>query len=461
MRKLTVLFIILWSVAGVLQAQKGTAVENIGKAMTKSFGKGSAGAMVKTPKGTRNLPVTGRVRAGSVVAPAQGNTQSRALTNPQTAQTDATTLVPQAHTGVAKVGVLSSKEGQAAILDKAKQQAERVEELVTALEKKQELRNKWLNEIFQTGIGKSVLFAPFEADTSNGFSVTVFKTNYQGMEEIFGVMASHALASNPAMLSSSIKKNFQVEVKLADGTTQLVSAQVVQSAPQSMLDLSLVKFDKQAENLLVPLELANTSLETEKVFASIGYKQGRAVVVDRIVKDFSFLSIRTNNPIEGNQNGFCGSPLLTDNNRIAAIHTGYVGDISYGAQVQHIQTLLNAYHNAGNATYFLTINGQNLAQLDVDEYITSISLYDTENKRLFLHNYNDKFSQSVLTNALKENPQAQYLLINTRKAQWVQRNGTDYLVEDRRNKKDPTKRQHRYNLRTKQIEPTRPAVIKM
>ena len=52
-----------------------------------------------------------------------------------------------------------------------------------------------LNE-FHTGIGKSVLFAPVPIGTQAepaGFSMTVIKTNYNGKEEIFGVIPSHSL----------------------------------------------------------------------------------------------------------------------------------------------------------------------------------------------------------------------------------------------------------------------------
>ncbi len=319
---------------------------------------------------------------------------------------------------------------------------------------------------FQSGIGKSVLFAPLMSSQEIGYSVTVFKTRYQGQEEIFGVLPSHALPNDFSHRYDSVGKEFQVLVKQADGTEKPLHAQVVQISPQSMLDISLVKFDPQEEHLLVPLRLADTPAQLHEILFSYGFAAGHETFITRNVNSQSFLSVRTNQAIEGAREGFCGSPLLDMNGDIKAIHTGTkeLGhaqeDVSFGTHVTFIRKLVEAYHNGGQADYDLVLDGQTLANLQVDEYISAFYLYDENGKKLLQHNVEDKFSQTVLLKALRQHPQARYLQLTSRKAQWNEEDDIPILKEERSGR-DKTKRQHWYNLQTRQIEPVRPAVIKL
>ena len=312
------------------------------------------------------------------------------------------------------------------------------------------------------GFGKSVLYAPLEEPgKTGGFTVTAIEVD----GEIFGVIASHVLPDSYYTYKESLKKDFHVTLKQADGSERKVGAHVVQTAPKSMLDISLVKFDPEAEDILIPLSLASEPIALHERLFSYGFANGSTAQTPRTVQANSFVSVRTDQHIEGLRYGFCGSPLLDANGQVKAIHTGTVegkngaADISYGTHAQHIRVLIEAYHHQGVAPYDLTINGQTFANLNVDEYISAVYLYDTNGKKLAQKNMDEKFSQSTLLRLLDENPSAAYLQLTSRKAQWFQDEDWFILKEDR-SKNDKTKRQHWYNLQTKQIEPSRPAIIK-
>ena len=108
-----------------------------------------------------------------------------------------------------------------------------------------------------------------------GYSVTVFKTKYNNTEEIFGVLPSHALPSDFSHRFDSVGKHFKVAVKQPDGSLKMLQAQVVQISPQSMLDLSLVKFETQDEPLLAPLQLADSEAQLNEPLFSYGFAAGK------------------------------------------------------------------------------------------------------------------------------------------------------------------------------------------
>ncbi len=337
------------------------------------------------------------------------------------------------------------------------------EQLAAQLATQQQLLQAQKDLSFGGGFGKSVLYAPLEEPgQTGGFTVTVI--DVEG--EMFGVIASHVLPDSYYTYKASLKKDFHVQLKKADGSEVLLAAHVVQISPKSMLDISLVKFEPQAEALLTPLTLAQEPIQMGERLFSYGYANGSTTQTPRTVQANSFLSVRTTQHIEGLRYGFCGSPLLDANGQVKAIHTGTVegkngqADISYGTHAQHIPLLVQAYHNGGQAPYEVVVNGHTFARLNVDEYISAVYVYDAHGKKLAQKNMDEKFSQSTLLKLLQENPSAAYVQLTSRQATWFQDDDWFILKEDR-SKNDKTKRQHWYNLQTRQIEPARPAVIKM
>ncbi len=341
----------------------------------------------------------------------------------------------------------------------------------------QEAREAHAAQTFNADFGKSVLYAPLMSGEELGYSVTV--VDIAG--EIFGVIPSHSL---PYDYYANLSKEFYVKLTTEHGTTHRVRAQVVQVSPDSMLDISLVKFSAEDESLLKPLKVAQTPSQIGDTLFSYGYAVGKETKISRTVNAQSFISMRTNQAIEGSREGFCGSPLLNANGEVVGIHTGTVEkegnepDVSFGTHAQFIQLLVDAYHNNGQAMYDLQLDGHTIAKLNVDEYISNYRLFDENGKMIAQQNIPGKYSESLLRGSLRAHPQAKYMHLTTRKAYWESVNiyedkispqmleMTDHSTEfsmlrENRGKTDKTKRQHWYNLQTHEIEQTRPAVIKM
>ena len=329
---------------------------------------------------------------------------------------------------------------------------------------------------FYNDYGRSVLYAPLISGETLGFTITVVKIE----GEIFGVMPSHSLYYDHGF--AHLSKSFYVNI-IKDGKTERVLAEVVQASPASMLDISLVKFSAESEKLFAPLEVYDAPLEMGEQLYSHGFAAGKETDITRSVNAQSFLSVRTNQAIEGNREGYCGSPILDAQGRVRAIHVGTtehpgdIPDVSYGTHAKFIKLLVEAYHNQGKANYDLVIEGQKIATLNVDEYISVCDLFDENGKRIAQQNIPGKFSESRIHETLEKHPQAVYLNLTSRKVNWKEEQSSPKvssqtneilgnpekfkILEENRGKTDKTKQQHWYNLQTKEILLERPAVIKM
>lgn len=438
-----------------LYAQKGRAVSKIGTALTR--------------QGTRQIErnagrqISRRVASSSAAASAARHMHSTPLSTTSVKAKNTSANLVKSATGSA-APVFAPQEANIPGIDTQAPDLTEIESLVQAhgeLASEQNL----LNTVgWGGGFGKSVLFAPVEtAGKEGGFSVTAVEID----GEIFGVIASHVLAESYYTYSVSLHKNFHIQMPLADGSTARVEAQVVQVSPRSMLDISLVKFSPQAEPFLSPLSLSKEGAQPDELLFSYGFANGEGQQIERIVKQNSFISVRTDQNLTGKRSGFCGSPLLDAQGQIKAIHTGTVENrsgtdaVSYGTHARFISLLVEAYHNDGQALYDLEIEGHTLTRLNVDEYISAVYLYDASGKRILQRNWEEKFSQSALVRMLEENPQAAYLQFTSRKAHWETDNDGDSILKEDRSKNDKTKRQHWYNLQTQEILPARPGIIKM
>ena len=152
---------------------------------------------------------------------------------------------------------------------------------------------------------------------------------------------------------------------------------------------------------------------------------------------------------------------------------GDTPDVSYGTHAKFINLLVRAYHNDGQAMYDLTIDGQTLAYLNVDEYISDILIFDSKGKLTKQKSITEdgnkkvpKFSEVELRNLMQNTPDAAYLMFRIRHSVWNE--GGTGLTPARAPKKpgstkmiDPTKRENWYDLQTQEILPARPDIIKM
>ena len=456
MRKFIVLAGVLLSAALMAQAQKSSRPKKIveGSLRGNSGRKAAENLVPKTP--LTHVPISGRIAGQAIEGSVAAQTADKG-TAPQT--TPALSTTPQL-----------ADEVKAAAQQAARARTDLESEVAAALAKRQALKQAQWEESFQTGIGKSVLFAPDGWDPDVGYSVTVFKINYNGKEEVFGIVPSHSLPQAGHFHDFTVGldgKEFPIRLRHATGEEKEIAGTIIQVTPPSMLDITLVKLDPAALPYVQPLELADENASLQEVLFSYGYAAGTSTGVDRTVNAQSFISVRTNQTIEGDRYGFCGSPWLDANNKIKAIHTGSVvgvagkEDVSFGTHVNFIRKLVDAYYHNGKSTYELVLGGHPLATLNVDEYIADVELLDKNNQVLFSHEFEGKFSQSIILNALKQFPQATYIKLTSRTAELVETKQQGTLLDEHRATPQQTQRQHWYNLQTRQILPGRPEEIKM
>lgn len=330
---------------------------------------------------------------------------------------------------------------------------------------------------FNSDFGTSVLYIPnqsVKADPTradelvSGYSTTIIKSNYHGQEEIFGVIPTHSLPPNAheAGIKNGVTKQFNAQLTRPDGTVINIPGEVVQISPESMLDISLVKFDPQYESLLKPLELADEEIAADEVILSPGLANGIPKLVERHLTQKSFISVRTNLiDVGGERAGFCGSPLLVEG-RVKAIHTGSVEEkeASYGTHVTFVKKLIEAYHNDGKAMYDLELDGEVLTSLNIDEYISAFAIADESKQIIYkrdgLEGYDSfgKYSENKLREAMR-NPQGRYLVLHSRTPLWVKdtETGEFYLSETREeygidwDASDYKLREHVYDLETHKL----------
>lgn len=324
-------------------------------------------------------------------------------------------------------------------------------------------------QAFNETYGRSVLIVPDvglrphvdvlePGEPETGFTMTIIKKTYDGQEGIYGIIPTHAIASNPgeAKLKMGIAQRFKAKLVLADGTSKRVNAEIVQISPSSMLDISLVKFDKETEALLEPLEISTIPPQPNAPIYSPGYADGLAVSANRKVLKNAFIYIATDLiDVGGNTRGFCGAPLI-HKGKVVGFHTGSSNahQMSYGTQARFVDNLIEAFHNSGYSFYDLVLDGHVLTSLNIDEYISAFGFADEKLEMLYKEDVVGKYSESSIRAAREAVPQAKYLILHSRTAYWRESKSGDFaLIEDRHVKgiKQSQLREHIYDLETHQL----------
>ena len=264
------------------------------------------------------------------------------------------------------------------------------------------------------------------------FSGTVFKISYNGQEEIYGVVAAHAVGAN---LNSPLSQNFVADVYTPEGFRS-IPAQIVQISAPSMLDMALVKFRPEDEKLFEPLSLATQRPEAGQLLQTQGFARGKEVFLpDRSLQGGQGgLVLRTSVPIpHGERNGLCGSAVTNTQHELVGIYTGsscgLAGDVSYAMPASFLFRLVEAYHG-GPDTFPFVLDGHMIMPLKVDEYISEVRLADAfDNQQAYLR-FGYKLSYSTLLDAMEQhNPR--YLNFVVRRVKWTGRGKYRRLEEDR------------------------------
>lgn len=257
----------------------------------------------------------------------------------------------------------------------------------------------------------------------NTYSGTVFKTVYRGKEEVFGVIATHALVTQPHM-PGVLGKSFRVAV-VRDGQVHVIPAQVVLATSRKLLDIALVKFRPQDEALFTPLRLGNLK-KTDKEVYSHGFACGLpATLSSRVIKEVSPWMIKTSMPLpKEDRSGLCGSAVLNARHELVGIHTGSTAnqnpalDTGFAVPSSFLLRLVNAYHHDGKASLPLVLNGTRVAKLNVDEFVSGVQLLNGQGQPLWQKQINGKFSARQVEKQLKQFPQVRFIRLEIGKNWW-------------------------------------------
>lgn len=287
------------------------------------------------------------------------------------------------------------------------------------------------------------------APAGNTLSGTVFKIQYQGQEEIYGVIASHAIATKRTDVCD-VNQTFRAEVYTEAGVA-LIPAQVVQVGAYGMLDISLVKFLAEDEALFEPLEISPETPALSENIRTQGFVRGRAYYQGkRHVASLSALTLRSFMPDQQtNRLGLCGGAWINEKGQLVGIHTGssmgWNQDVGYATRAEFLAVLVEAYHNGGNAFYPLKLNGHEIIRLRPDEYISDVTLLDGDGAQISRYVFSHKFSFEDMEDALARfSPR--YIELTVRRVRWQGRSGHQFIKEHPQRWLEPGLMTYRYDF---------------
>ena len=279
-------------------------------------------------------------------------------------------------------------------------------------------------------------------EQQNSFSGTIFKTQ-EG--EIFGVIASHAIADHVG--DPSLQRLFTADVYV-NGRFVPVQAEVVQVSAPEGLDLALVKFQSRTERYFQPFELSEKEPQVGDIFQTIGFAGQFAIYLPgRSLLSKNTLYLRAGIDLGLSQRrGLCGAALLDKEGRLIGLHTGstYGGvgepnNIGYATGSKFINTLVEAYYNGGRATVPFVLNGQKIIDLDISEYVSYVKLVDAHGRVVEERAVRSKFSYREVEQMIRET-HPRYMDFKTSAINW----DGNYL------RKKSGYVNYRYDLRTRQ-----------
>lgn len=291
---------------------------------------------------------------------------------------------------------------------------------------------------------------------TNIFSGTVVSIPYNGKNEIYGVIATHAIAVS-SNEKDALHKTFTAIV-YKNGLPHEATVEVVAYSPKSMLDMALVKFPKDIESLLAPYSISEATPYLDNNLLSKGFTHSSAAAIpERKVVGVTPISIRTTISMPAEKRpGLCGSAVLNDKGELVGIHTGSIHhtedpgkDVAYATHAHYLYKLVEAYHNGGVAKVPFYFDDKPIFDMDIDEYLTAGSLLDENQKAIKNLTFESKFSYSKIKNAIADKPGGRYLQLTTRRAQW-DKDGLA-LIEGRTSSDHSIKTTYVYDLKEQKL----------
>ena len=267
----------------------------------------------------------------------------------------------------------------------------------------------------------------------NSFTGTVFQTEHNGKKEIFGVIAAHTLqdwSNNPALVS----KHFTALV-VKDGEPVEISAQVVQVSSPSMANLALIKFRPEDESLFDPMELTEQDLAVPMQVYSQGY------ACNLLSRQAFQITAKTSTGVgtghipaarKGDRAGFCGSPLVNEQEKLAGIHIGssYETSTGYMAPAALLRELVENYHNKDATPVIINLAGKKIAQMPVNGYIKRIDFLDKNRQVVWHQDTSFKFSLRSAEEEIARRNDVAFIRIWVGYARWAQKGNSTFLEMD-------------------------------
>ncbi|MBR2082543.1 MAG: hypothetical protein IJ876_06025 [Elusimicrobiaceae bacterium] len=360
---------------------------------------------------------------------------------------------------VAKSAVLRPPKGTiasitAGLTDKQLEQVIlKLQQQNAALERQIALQQTLSSQSYQAA--HKALFRALASDHSTtSLSGTLFKTTYNGQEEVFGVVPMHVLRQENSD-SGYLPRQFTAGI-FTGHTVTFIPAQVVQLSSSKTADVALVKFREEDQALLEPLTLHTQPLQ----FPQQAYAQGFA---RNLVTHQAFQLIGTTSTgvltaqipaaYEGERAGFCGSPVVGEDQQLLGIHIGsrYVenfpqedtffsafqlnrpqitqGDIGYMAPASFLEQLVDTYHHPDLRPVEVVLGGQTITHLAVNEYVSRIELLGKASQVLWSKDTNLKVSWSAANAVLRLRSDIAYIKLYIGRTHAVSDN-TDWFVKD-------------------------------
>ncbi len=286
------------------------------------------------------------------------------------------------------------------------------------------------------------------------FSGTIFKTTYQGKEEIFGAVPMHLLRSQD-FVPGTLSYKFTAGVSTPSGI-RYVPAWVVQISSSKTGDVALVKFRKEDEALLSPLTLS----PNEPTFPQQAYGQGYANNL-LSYQAFQLVGKTSNNILVaqipsarlGERAGSCGSPVVNEQAQLAGIHVGSSyepldpvkknffaafrlthspvesGDIGYVTPVSYLEKLVTSYHQPAAKLFPVVIGGHEIIRLKANEYVSRIELLDKAEHVIWKKETNVKVSFAAAETVLRLHSQTAYIRLHIGRSHWV-KNEKGWYIDD-------------------------------
>ena len=223
----------------------------------------------------------------------------------------------------------------------------------------------------------------------------VFKTHYNGKEEVWGATAAH------------IAKGMGQQLTLVfyEGDKKIVlPAEVVQYGPNMISDLALLKLPENLPPEIVPLPLSDAPAKTGEAFIAGGYSNHRFIYTGKqhLQKDNSrFLRTDFFVPLK-NRAGLCGSPLINTQGEVAGILCGSIweADVAFAANTNVLSYLLEAQHK-GSADIPLVAGSIQLGDIKTTEHIHSVEALNAQRQTIGKYDTQNRLPQSTMLALLK------------------------------------------------------------